>query len=123
MKNIEHKEQCALIEWANFQNLPDSNEKIGTYLVAIPNGGARSAVTGALLKAEGVRAGFPDLIFTYPTKNFHGLFIEMKAPTKTARVSEAQKVWLKRLSDVGYQTAVCYGFDEARNVIKSYLSG
>lgn len=31
-----------------------------------PNGGARSGVTGAMLKALGTRAGVPDLLFILP---------------------------------------------------------
>ena len=51
----EHEEQAALIEWwglyARWKSLPPS------LLMAIPNGGYRSAITGARLKAEGVRVG------------------------------------------------------------------
>lgn len=35
-------------------------------LFAIPDGGRRDAVTGAHLKAEGVRAGVPDMFLAVP---------------------------------------------------------
>lgn len=121
MKNIEHQEQVALIKWAGYQHLPNSNLKIGDFLVAIPNGGSRNVITGAMLKAEGVRAGFPDLFLCVPTPYNHGLFIEMKAPTKGARLSEAQKDWITKLRFHGYKSIVCYGFLEAKQAIEEYL--
>ena len=62
MKNQEHLEQSALIKWADMQPLARYTfkaGKIGDFLAACPNGGNRSAVTGAILKAEGVKRGFP----------------------------------------------------------------
>lgn len=62
MKNLEHLEQKALIEWADMQPLARYTFKAGKindYLVATPNGGKRSVQTGAILKAEGVKRGFP----------------------------------------------------------------
>src|SRR5258706_15604992 len=55
----EHQIQCSVIaQWylmcARY-GLPAFS------LLAIPNGGARDPITGARLKAEGVRAGMPDL--------------------------------------------------------------
>lgn len=125
MKNLEHQEQKTLIEWADMQPLSRyvfKAGKIGDFLVACPNGGARSAITGAILKAEGVRAGFPDLFFCLPSSKWHGLFIEMKAQTKQARVSDAQKIWINRLNEAGYLAQVTYGFEEAKQLIEDYLT-
>ena len=121
MKNLEHLEQVALIKWASFQNIPHTNIKINDFLAAIPNGGNRNVITGSMLKSEGVKRGFPDLFFCYPKGKYHGLFIELKAPVKSARVSEFQKEWLSKLADVGYKTSVCYGFEQARQMILDYL--
>lgn len=125
MKNIEHSEQKALIQWADMQPLARYTfkaGKVGDYLFAIPNGGARSAVTGSILKSEGVRKGICDLCFCLPNKKFHGLFIEMKAQTKQARLSDAQKVWINRLNEAGYLAQVAYGFEEAKQLIENYLT-
>ena len=46
-------------------------------LFAIPDGGRRDAVTGAHLKAEGVRAGGPDMFLAVPRQNAPGLFPEL----------------------------------------------
>lgn len=50
----EHQEQVALVRWSR---LSESAHPELRLLIAIPNGGARSTVTGARLKAEGVRPG------------------------------------------------------------------
>ena len=72
----EHAEQAALCRWwamyARSRRLPES------LLFAIPNGGRRDAVTGARLKAEGVRAGAPDMFLAVPRKNAPGLFWSSK---------------------------------------------
>ena len=89
----------------------------------IPNGGARNKATGAKLKAEGVRAGVPDIMIAYPCGQWHGLFIEMKAARPYhAAVSEQQKIWLQRLARYNYRTIVCYGLEEAKQALTDYLS-
>lgn len=124
MKNLEHQEQKTLIEWADMQPLSRYVFKegfIGNYLFHIANGGARSAVTGSILRSDGVRKGVPDLCFCLPNENHHALYIEMKAPTKTARVSKEQKIWLERLNSNGYLAVVAYGFSQAKEIIEKYL--
>jgi hypothetical protein len=54
----EHQEHLALLTWASLQagrfpELPN--------ICTIANGGKRSKVTAALLKAEGVKRGVPDI--------------------------------------------------------------
>lgn len=120
MKQLEHKEQATLIEWwklAHKQfNVPEC------CLFAIPNGGARSATTGAMLKAEGVRAGVPDLFLAVPRGSYHGLFIEMKK-TKGGVVSAAQEWRCAELHSQGYAVQICHGWQEAATTITSYLNG
>ena len=116
----EHTEQKALVEWwglyARWKSLPPS------LLMAIPNGGHRSVVTGARLKAEGVRAGIPDLFLAVPTSKAHGLWIEMKRQ-QGGRVSDAQKDSMAALEAQGYACTVCRGWAEARRSIVEYLGG
>ncbi len=90
-------------------------------LFAIPNGGRRDAVTGAKLKAEGVKAGVPDLFLPVPSGPFYGLFIEMKIPGN--RVSREQAQWLRQLSASGYRAEVCYGWEAAAKVLSNHLEG
>ena len=116
----EHSEQCKVIEWFELFSRTRGIEPF--MLFAIPNGGARNAITGAMLKAEGVRPGIPDLFLAIPAFGFHGLFIEMKK-RKTGVLSDAQKNFIYRLEDKGYCAVVCYGFDEAKREIEAYLDG
>lgn len=117
-------------------------------LMSIPNGGRRDAITGALLKKEGCRAGAPDLLLAVPGKRthrvllqnfamhggkisevreyadapngqFHALFIEMKRPD--GYTSIPQREMLADLENQGYLTAVCRSFENAKKVIIEYL--
>lgn len=87
----------------------------------MPNGGKRNIKTAADLKAEGVKAGVPDISLPYPTSRHHGLYIEMKRE-KGGRVSDKQKEWLEYLNSVGYLAVVCKGFEEAKDCILQYLA-
>ena len=108
----EHLEQCAVIQYC----------KIKKHLIfAIPNGTNVPSHKGrAKLKAEGLKSGVPDLMLPVAKGGYHGLFIEMKKP-KTGKVSSNQDEWLDTLAYNGYQTEVCYGFDEAKSVIDAYF--
>lgn len=116
----EHEEQTALIEWWSWYSQWMGLQRC--LLMAIPNGGARTTVTGARLKAEGVRAGIPDLFLAYPAGGLHGLFIEMKR-ARGGATSTAQKIVGELLSRAGYGVAVCHGWQEARDTVIRYMEG
>lgn len=90
------------------------------YLFAIPNGGWRNKATAGRLKAEGVKAGVPDLCLPVARHGFHGLYIEMKVLYGGAS-SMAQKEWHARLRAQGYQVTVCHGWLAAARCIFEYL--
>lgn len=113
----EHAEQAALFDWWNLQHA-DRRE----LLFAIPNGGARTAITGARLKAEGVRKGIPDVFLALPCGGHAGLWIEMKRQTGS-HPTPTQAAMLARLRNAGYAAKVCCGFDEAKAAIERYLAG
>lgn len=118
MKNEESREQSALIKWAE---LSTAKHPCLRLLFAIPNGGKRNVITAANMKREGVKPGVPDLFLAYPSKGFHGMFIEMKK-RKGGRTSEAQFQWLEMLQAAGYQVAICAGWEEAKNMIEQYIN-
>lgn len=109
-------EQEALFRWVSFYRgyCPDVD-----LLYHIPNGGKRDAKEAAHLKRQGVRAGIPDLCLPVPRGGFHGLYIELKAGEN--KPTEKQKGWLDALTKQGYATAVCYGWQAAKEVIEKYL--
>jgi hypothetical protein len=112
----ESVEQQCLFRWADFM--------AGQYPVLklmhhIPNEGKRSRSTGARMKAEGLKPGFPDICLPVPVGKYHGLYIEMKAGKNTT--TQNQDDWLEALSGQGYFTAVCWGWEQAAVVVTKYL--
>ena len=119
----EHASQCAVIEWWGWNC---KRWKLPPYaLFAVPNGGARHIAVAAKLKAEGVRAGVPDLLLAVTVGNepfrieCPGLFIEMKK--KPNKPSKEQVAVIDYLRGGGYDVCVCYSADEAITAIEAYL--
>lgn len=112
----EECEQIVLFRWAEFSvsHYPELE-----LLYHIPNEGKRSAVTGARLKAQGLKSGVPDVCLPTAHGGYIGLYIEMKV--KPNKPTENQKRWLRALREAGHMVAVCYGFEEARDLIEKYL--
>lgn len=113
----EAQEQSTLFEWIAVEQM---RHKELALLFHIPNGGARSARTGAMLKRQGVKAGVPDLFLPVARHGWHGLFIEMKRK-KQWHTSPEQKWWQERLAAAGYMVVVCWGADEALKVLLEYV--
>lgn len=119
----EHSQQAALFCWAqqNFKRHPELK-----YMFSIPNGEARSVVTGARLKAAGVKRGVPDIFLPImisrgPIK-YGGLFIEMKQEGGGSGLSKEQYQYLIYLEKAGYRCEQCNGWQEAVKVIEEYLA-
>jgi hypothetical protein len=113
----EHAHQVALFAWAalNFSKYPDLK-----LMFAIPVGGLRNKITAANLKAEGAKAGVPDIFLPAPRQLYHGLFIELKVGKNKA--SDLQNEWVVALRKLGYGAVVCTGWEAAREIILSYLN-
>lgn len=88
-------------------------------LYHIPNGGKRDITTAKRLKAEGVKAGVPDICLPVARGKYHGLYVELKAGKN--KTTENQDRWLTALHNNGYCTSVCYGWEDAAKVISNYL--
>ena len=73
-------------------------------------------------KAEGIKAGVPDLCLPVPRGKYHGAYIEMKR-RKGSKTTKEQEEWLSALALQGYAVAVCKGWEEAAKFIKKYLEG
>jgi len=130
MIHREDAEQRALIQWADIAPMPPGmslyvGAKIGHYLFAIPNGGARNHIEAARLVGLGVRSGVSDLFFSFPSPSVpikHGLYIEMKAPKPHGKApSKNQNKFIERMYFAGYEATVCFGWDAARSAISKYL--
>ena len=113
----EHQHQVNLFQWANMQSVKHPELKL---MFAVPNAAKRNLNTAMYMKAEGLASGVPDIFLPCARGAYHGLFIELKR-AKGSVVSKTQKVYLDGLNMQGYKAVVCYGFDEAKNVILGYL--
>lgn len=120
----EHSHQVALFMWVALEGVRQVPEL--TLLFAIPNGGARNIKVAVKLKAEGVKAGVPDLFLPVARGGWHGLFVEMKAPSQKPKksgkggVSEEQRTFGEKVQAQGYGWCVCYGWEEARDILLAY---
>lgn len=112
----ERAEQEALIRWVRFQAGRDQRL---SRLFHVPNGGWRHPATAQAMRRAGVVRGVPDLLLPVPAKGHVGLAIEMKSAQ--GKLTPEQKDWLAYLESVGWATAVCKSFMEARQALESYL--
>ncbi|WP_438308396.1 VRR-NUC domain-containing protein [Pseudomonas guariconensis] len=88
----------------------------------VPNGGHRVKAVAAKLKAQGVKAGIPDLVLPMARGGYFGLYIEFKATIDPAPVSSSQQACIKRLNDQGYLAVVCRGHFDAMECLRAYLA-
>lgn len=149
----EHSEQRALFAWATKAKREGFdaawNEasyavgvKVEQYAIpeldrmfAVPNGGLRDKITASKLKAEGVKAGVPDVflpvVMRFPGGDvrFSGLFVELKRQTtgsgeqrrQKGSTSDIQEDWVAYLRRAGYGVAVAFGWIDAAKQIQSYI--
>jgi hypothetical protein len=124
----EHDEQTALFEWMQF-NLSRYPEL--SLAFAIPSGaklpysrdvnGHRFCRQANILKAEGLKAGVPDIFLPVSRGVFHGFFIEMKYGKNTTSI--LQKSFIQRLRAQGYCVLVTNSWQSAAMEIENYLEG
>lgn len=116
LSRLEHDEQRDVIVWARAT-------KGLELLFSVPNGARTSFSVAKRLKAEGLRAGVPDLILPVARGGYHGLYVEMKRVDGVpSDVSAVQQAWHLELRHEGYCVKVCFGFMQARNALTAYLA-
>lgn len=114
MKNLEQREQIAAI--AVLARLGEHfDDPCFGFVHHSPNGGARSVVTGAQMKAMGTRRGFPDLILPIP-RGACGLALELKAGK--GRATPEQADWLRAFEGWGWTVQLCRS---AGSVVRAVL--
>ena len=117
----ESQEQRALVKWLSYHPI------VREYFLHITNEGKRSAITGRHLLQLGLKPGASDLFIFYPTKKYHGLFLEVKR-NKKYTPSEmktdswiAQEKFLNSVKSVGFAGEVCYGAEDGMAIVTRYL--
>lgn len=113
MKNNEEKIQ---VECVRLFRLIHS--KLAWRLFHIPNGGQRNVIVAAKMKQAGQLSGVWDLFLSVPNKQYHGLYIEVKAGKN--KLTDNQKEFQKANAP-DYDFAVCYSTDEFLKAVWDYL--
>lgn len=111
--NTEHDLQVNCLRWLRF-----AHPMVLCY--AIPNGGYRTITTARAMRAEGQKAGMPDLHFPIARRGYNSLYIELKNG-KAGRLSEAQKEMHTRLQDYGNKVVTCRSLNEFINEVNNYF--
>lgn len=113
----EGQEQAALLTELRMR-LPE----VADLIFHVPNGGHRVKAVAAKLKAQGVKAGIPDLVLPMARGGFFGLYIEFKAtPPNDAAISDSQHERIRKLNAQGYLAVVCRGHFDTMEQIRAYL--
>lgn len=115
-KSSEEIEQISLFRWAEFAENKYPELKL---MYHVPNEGKRSALTGSRLKQAGLKPGVPDIVLPVARGGYIGLYIELKYGRN--KTTDNQKEWLRDLRDQHHLTAVCYGWEQAKDLIESYM--
>lgn len=87
----------------------------GTYWFHPANGGARTAIEGAILKGCGVRSGTPDLILIHSGRTYG---LELKS--LNGRLTPAQAAAHQELRAAGAEVAVAVGLDAAIKQLENW---
>ena len=87
----------------------------GVFAFHVPNGGWRSRVEAAILKAIGTVAGVPDSICI-----FEGRVYALELKAEGGRLSEAQEHVLIKLRDAGAMATHAHGLDQAIRILEGW---
>lgn len=81
---------------------------------------ACSVLQGRTLKRMGVKKGVADFFLALPFDTYCGLWIELKVGK--GKLSDDQVAFINRKNERGYLAVATWGFEAAKEVIKTYLS-
>jgi hypothetical protein len=113
----EHSQQCALFDWLRACEPACPELELA---FAVPNGGLRSKAVAGKLKAEGTKAGVPDVVLPLPAGGMGALYIEMKS--KNGGLNQAQKERIPRLCAAGNSVVMCRTWDEAADAVLVHMA-
>ena len=104
----EQQEQIAVVRWLRSRGVLHAHP---------PNGGRRSRIQGARLRAAGMSSGLPDLlIFDRPPSSPDrlGTALELKRSNgRPSQVTANQRTWLDALETRGWVALVAFGAKDA----------
>ena len=106
-KDLEHILQVRIVNYLRLNNI---------FVIAIPNGGRRDAITGSRLKSEGVVAGAPDLVLIL--NDGETVWVELK--TTTGRQQLSQKWFQEQLEQLQHNYLIWRSIDDAMAFVQGY---
>jgi len=86
------------------------------YAFAVPNGGKRNAITGAILKREGVKAGVADIVILRNP----GLCALIEVKKASGSLSNSQKVFRDWCASNGFPFAVVRSVGDVQAVLMDW---
>jgi len=117
----ELTDQRNLVKWFRL-----AHEKYSKHLLRIGNEGKKTVIGHKVAAQTGLVKGASDLFLALPSNGYGGLWIELKR--KDAKITPSNKEhfdrqisFLAAMKSVGYEGYMCFGFDEAKKVIETYL--
>ena len=87
--------------------------------IAVPNGGRRDGLTGAVMQATGVLAGVTDLIMIHNGKVY---FVELKTSTGTLSKSQKRFKLMLEMCGFGDNWYMIRGVDEFKELINKLVN-
>jgi hypothetical protein len=89
------------------------------FIYAVPNAAKRNPAIAAMMLAEGMRAGVPDLVFPFVRRGYPGAYLENKHGSND--LSKAQIKFRDHLLSEGYYFESCYTVDAQIAFTEWYL--
>jgi hypothetical protein len=108
----EHQTQVRLLGILTYAMRPELR------VIAIPNQGKRSIITGRAMKAEGLTAGVADLLFMFPADEGSVGWLEMKA--KKGSMKDTQHGFHAICDRLGHRWAMARSVHEALVVLRGW---
>lgn len=109
----EYAIQVSIVEWIR------RHVELRDHIFSIPNEGRRDLRFGNRLSRMGLCKGASDLMLAIPSRNYHGLFIEIKSID--GKLTPEQKEFINHRNDKGYFAKDVHSIDEAIKLIRWYM--
>lgn len=117
MRHLESHLQQICLKWARLQY-----PLCRVLLFSVPNGAHLSQVQARILKAEGMTAGVPDMIFMQHSADYKYACLCIEFKTEKGRQSEHQKAFEEALPK-DYRYDIVRSFEQFKELIDYYLTG
>lgn len=112
----EHQIQSAFFKLVTLYEIKYPQLKL---LFAVPNAAKRSMALAAMLKAEGMRSGIPDIMFPFANKSHNGLALEFKSAIGKPTANQSE--YLSLLEKHNWQCHIVNDSEKALKILLTYL--